>query len=164
MSQGFTSRSYNEGSGIAKQVVYFEETEFVSGTTIITIDDTIPQITQGTEGLTASITPTSTSNKLRIDVVMNLGVAATNEQMQMALFQDSTADAIASSTGNWQAVSGETNVICLTHWMDAGTVASTTFSARFGGHGSGTYGMNGSSGRLHGGVHSSSITITEYEA
>jgi len=164
----YDNQELDLGSGVISggvvQAVHTHEGDRIAGTAIIPLDDTIPQITEGTEGLTASITPNNVANKLRIDVVMNLGVSATNEQMQIALFQDSTADALASSTGNWQAASGELNQISLTHWMDAGTTASTTFSVRFGGHSSGTFAMNGPGARLHGGVNASSITITEYKA
>jgi len=80
-----------------------------------------------------------------------------------ALFQDSTANALAAmvlKSGDTQTGFGP-NVF--THYMTAGTVSETTFKIRAGVNASGgTFTFNGNSGsRLMGGVMASSITITE---
>ena len=62
MSQGFSTRQYNEGSGIVLQVVNSQDGEVATGTTKLSQDDTIPQITEGDEFMSASITPTNSAN------------------------------------------------------------------------------------------------------
>jgi len=131
-----------------------------TNTTAIPVDDTIPQITEGGEVMTLAITPSDTTSTLRIDVVVH----ASNDndaQMRIALFQDSTANALAAAS-QIGAVSLMSNMT-LTHHMTAGTTSSTTFKVRCG-SGSGTTTFNGFGGaRKYGGVLSSSITITEYK-
>jgi hypothetical protein len=143
------------------QVVHTLDSAHATGTGTIPIDDTIPQITEGTEFMTRSITPTDASNLLRIDVTIQiLNSAAQN--MTVALFQDSTASALAGVTRNIAA-----NVfhdMHLTYWMVAGTVSATTFRVRAGGAAAGTTCMNGNaSSRYLGGVFASSITVTEHK-
>lgn len=125
-------------------------------------DDTIPQSTEGFEVMTCSITPTSSTNKLKIEVTCFVSNSLTGDQT-VALFQDSTADALATAqdaSGNAAKVAA----ITFTHWMTAGTTSSTTFKVRAGASG-GTTTFNGESGsRGAGGSMASSITITEYAA
>ncbi len=135
-----------------------------TGTTTIPFDDTIPQITEGTEFMTLAITPTNALNMLRIEVYMALignnvvGVSTDT----VALFQDSTANALAS-VGQLQSLADEVGCLCLTHIMVAGTTSSTTFRVRAGQNAAGTTTFNGrSAGRIYGGAASSRIVITEY--
>ena len=80
----------------------------------------------------------------------------------LALFQDSTAGALAAVM--FRGSSRVTNTT-LTHYMDAGTISSTTFKVRVGNESAGTITLNGhSSVRKLGGVAASSITITEIKA
>ena len=146
-------------AGTVIQVVNFQTGAVATGTTAIPIDDSIPQNTEGAEFMTLAITPTNTSNKLLIQVVMQLSTNA-DANIGIALFQDSTANALAAQAFRQDISTGFT-LLCLTHYMTAGTTSSTTFKAR-GGAGSGTYTFNGTNGaRVFGGVMSSSITITE---
>ena len=148
-------------SGAVVQTQYTQDGDIASTTTAMTTDNSIPQITEGGEFMSVSITPKDVANKLRVDVVFNGGNSAV--WTNVALFQDSIANAVASTvrygTVNTQAP------MCFTYWMTAGTVGATTFSVRAGAHSAGTITFNGRSGtRDHGGVMNSSITITEYAA
>lgn len=147
-------------SGSLVQVVNSETGAYASMTTIMPFDDTIPQNTEGTQVLSLAVTPTSATNKLKITV--NLQVAASNTNgVGAALFQDSTASAIAAG---FSTVSGGnfTTPITFIHYMDAGTTSSTTFKVRLGPAGVVTVSLNGLNGsRIFGGVISSSITIEE---
>ena len=58
-------------TGSVLQVVNTMNGAVATGTTIIPQDNTIPQITEGTEFMTLAITPTSATSQLRIDVVVN---------------------------------------------------------------------------------------------
>lgn len=123
-------------------------------------DDTIPQNTKGEEYMTLSITPNSSTSKLRIDVVLHLSATAGNDLI-CALFQDTTANALAS-THKVNSPTNNVQELSFTHYMTSGTTSATTFKVRAGSPSTGTDSMNGtSSGRLLGGVMSSSITITE---
>jgi hypothetical protein len=133
-----------------------------TGTTTIPQDNTIPQNTEGDQYMTLSYTPTSASNKLQIDVVA-FGSSSANASMIMALFQDSTANALAAISQ--YAVGGPTNNYSQTlkHTMTSGTTSAITFKVRIGLEAAGTFTFNGrSGGQLFGGVGSSSITVTEY--
>jgi hypothetical protein len=148
-------------SGVA-QVVNTQTGAVATGSTLIPTDDTIPQNTEGTEFMTLAITPKRAENLLRIDVVCNLTSETAQRYLTAALFQDSTANALASNTSYMEgAFSG--NPIVITFWMTAGTTSATTFKVRGGANGVSTVSFNGSGGvRIQGGVMYSSITITEY--
>jgi len=155
--------SASNGSGGSSTVVQIKNTQtgaVASGSTAMPFDDTIPQSGEGDEYMTLAITPTSSSNKLRITV--NYFATATGTPWIMcALFQDSGNNALAATArfNNTSTAGGETTLI---HTMTAGTTSATTFKVRLG-PGSGTLTFNGQSGgRIFGGVMASSITIEEY--
>mgnify|MGYP003117332614 CR=1 len=148
-------------AGTIIQVVNVQTGALVTGTTVMPMDDTIPQNGEGVQVMTLAITPTHASNKLLITVNSFLAHSFNGEiAMTAALFQDSTAGALAA-TSTTGAVNQAMN-ISLTHFMAAGTTNATTFKVRAGDSHSGTLSFNGQSGaRRHGGVGASSITITE---
>jgi hypothetical protein len=147
------------------QVVNTQTGAVATGTTIFPNDDTIPQNTEGDEYMTLAITPTSATNKLRIDIVAMASTSITaNGQMGLGLFQDSNANALASIS-NYSGVTFTANNFKLTHYMTAGTTSSTTFKVRIGAAAANTTTFNGEAGaRIHGGTLASSITITEIQA
>ena len=154
----------NEAGGFTKQqvvqVVNVTNSAVATGTTVMPSDDSIPQNNEGIEFMTLAITPKSASNKLKIEVVWFGADAATNTHT-LALFQDSTANALAAvelnATADWRTVDN------FSHYMTAGTVSETTFKVRVGSAASTTTTFNGQGGgRKFGGVAASSITITEY--
>jgi hypothetical protein len=147
-------------SGAVIQVKNTQTGAVATGTTTIPLDDTIPQNTEGTEFMTLAITPTSSTNKLKIEVVF-FGVCSASAWTTVALFQDTTANALAAFS-NYQQIGGGGNSSVFTHFMTAGTTSSTTFKVRAGGQTASTVTFNGTaSARLMGGVFASSITITE---
>jgi len=150
-------------SGQIIQVVNTQDGAVNTGSTAMVEDDSIPQNTEGDEYMTLAITPTSATNKLRIDIIL-FGTDSASAVLIAALFQDSTASALAA--GKIEAPSAnETMPIVFTHYMTAGTTSSTTFKVRAGSDGGTTFTFNGSAGsRLFGGVMASSITITEISA
>jgi hypothetical protein len=147
-------------SGTVRQVVNTQTGAVATGTTTVPYDNTIPQNTEGTEFMTLAITPTSATNKCKIGVSGNFLSVTADRTVIVALFQDTTANALAAvahqiDSGNKQ--------ITFTHYMTCGTTSSTTFKVRAGLHAAGTVVFNGTaaSGSLLGGVMASSITITE---
>jgi len=142
------------------QVVNTSDGALASTTTVVPRDDTIPQNTEGGEFMTLAITPTNSSNKLKIEVTGQFSSTGANHVV-MALFQDSTADALAVGSSRVSTADGATSP-SFVHYMTAGTTSSTTFKVRAGPNVAATVYFNGESGaRLFGGVYSSTITITE---
>jgi len=151
------------GSSVVVQVKNTQTGAVATGSTGIPYDDTIPQNTEGDEYMTLAITPTSATNKLRIDVVW-VGTTVGQAWIIVALFQDSTANALAAAC-DFHTVSTSGTTTTFTHYMTSGTTSATTFKVRAGidsGGAGGTMTFNGQSGgRIFGGVSASSITITE---
>ena len=149
------------GTDAVLQVRHFQTGAVDNTTTTIPNDDTIPQNNEGGEFMTLSITPKSASNKLLIQVVMCGGANDGARQITSALFQDSTANALAT-VGHYQVQSTGMVTVTFNHYMTAGTTSATTFKVR-GGASIGNYTLNGynNTTRTMGGVTASSITITE---
>ena len=149
-------------ANIVLQQVRYETGAYASTSATIPMDDTIPQITEGAQVMSAAITPKSASSKIVVDVHMFIAGNGSNHSMA-ALFKDSVSDAIESclvttSGSNY----GES--IAMKKTLTLGDTATHTFSVRMGPY-SGTMYLNGNSaGRLFGGTFISSITITEYAA
>ena len=149
------------GAGKIVQVVSEQTGAAATGTTVMPRDDSIPQNDEGIEVMTLAITPTSATNKLKIDVVIQLNASATNRIYVVGLFQDSTASAIQVAS-QAQSLTGSPVNISLQHMMTAGTTSATTFKVRAGPDGASTLTFNGQAGnRKFGGLIASSITITE---
>jgi hypothetical protein len=143
------------------QVVSSQDGAVATGTTVMPVDDTIPQNTEGDEYLSLAITPTNASSTLAIEVSVMAGNGAGNTTLAGALFQDSTTGALAARAN--YAAGARPEHIDFTHIMTAGTISSTTFKVRIGASNAGTTTVNGeTSSRYFGGVATSSIKITEY--
>jgi hypothetical protein len=147
--------------GAVLQMVNSTTGAVATGTTLIPSDDTIPQSTEGDQYMTLAVTPRGATNNLRIDVVVQVASSAGGGRMAAALFQDSTANALAVSIQGF-VDANKPMMLSFTHFMAAGTTSATTFKVRVGNSAAGTTTFNGaSSARLYGGVSSSSITISE---
>jgi hypothetical protein len=150
----------------AGSVVQVLNTQLATKSTITTAfayDDNIPQNTAGDEKMTLAITPTSPTNKLLIQVIVN--AAQSGGICSMALFQDTTAGALAAgrivTPGNNNMGVGTLNYFMTNN---VGTSA-TTFKVRVGPQSGNTITVNGESGnRIYGGVAICSMTITEIVA
>jgi hypothetical protein len=158
-----TVSSTQLATGTPVQIVATNYSAVATGTTLIPYDDTIPQNTEGDQYMTQAITPKSATNRLFIEVRMSLAVSSGSQRIA-ALFQDSTANALAAMT-TFTGAFTDMIVINLTHDMVAGTTSSTTFKVRAGSDTAGTTTFNGAIGaRKFGGITLSSIKITEYKA
>lgn len=154
-------------AGTVLQVVSSELSSFFSTTSTVPLDDTIPQNTEGGEILTCSITPKFSTSKLIIDVVINAANSVAVDISMVALFQDSTANALKAAWVRTPAANNPVSPVVIKHYMTSGTTSSTTFKVRGGGAtgNSGVFQVNGASGtRYLGGSLISSITITEVAA
>jgi len=141
------------------QTVNVQDGAVATGTTLIPDDNTIPQNIEGDEYMTLAITPKNALNILEITVIAIIEPVITNT-IAAALFQDSVADALASTF--LVLLTGNPGILTFKYRMLAGTTSLTTFKVRAGGSGAGTTTFNGRSGAArHGGVLASSITIKE---
>lgn len=159
----------NGGTAVASSDPVIQRVSTLTGavattTTTFANDDNIPQNTTGAQFMSLAITPKNTANILVIEVVIAAcsGGGAGAQTLGSALFQDSTANGLASEQ-LVQAVAGYTSNFKYTYTMAAGTTSATTFKVRAGSDTAGTFTFNGSGGaRKLGGTLASSIIITEY--
>ena len=150
-------------NGIAVQNVYASSGSVMTGTTVIPLDNTIPQITEGVEYLTATITPKSTTNRLVIQATIPITYSVT-ANLIACIFQDANANALLTGW-NFTGTAGAPSLITLTHEMAAGTTSATTFRLRAGSNSAGTATINGSGGvAFFGGTLKTEINITEYKS
>lgn len=131
-----------------------------TGTTLIPLDNTIPQITEGTQFMSRTITPLSAANLLAVNAQANLSNSA-NARVSAALFRDAGANALDASQ-NVGSAAATMVAIYLNAQVISNTTSSTSFSVNGGNSVAGTTTFNGESGtQLYGGVTNSYIEVTE---
>ncbi len=162
VNSGATAPEY--AGGYPVQTVKTQTGAVATGTTVMPSDDSIPQNTEGDEYMTLAITPKSATSTLYITVhaLLSSNTSASAAGIcSGALFQDSTADALAASSV-YADNAGSSVIVSFTHTMTSGTTSARTFKFRAGPGAAATMTFNGvSGGRLFGGVAASSIVITE---
>lgn len=137
----------------------------VDSTTALIPDDTsIPQNTEGKEVMSLAFTPKSATNVLVVEVWAFVANSTSNDTA-VALFVDSTADAVAVGTlrSDTGAVHGTVNY---KYAVVAGSTSARTYKVRIGGSGAGTAYLNGKTASTAFGTatQKSGICITEYKA
>lgn len=150
-------------SGSVVQRLVSADTAAANGTTVIPVDNSIPQSGEGTQFMSLAITPRHAADLLLITHVGQYASSvAGNDPITVALFQDSTANALAA-TATSKAVAGDMITIPLMYMMQAGTTSATTFKIRAGSETAGTTYFNSENGgtRVFGGVAGSGLAITE---
>jgi hypothetical protein len=158
-------QTYRDGyrkTGDVVQAAYTQDGEVATGTTTIPQDNTIPQNTEGDQFMSLNITPTNAVNLLRINHTGSYSSGAVSGHMTVALFQDSTANALAVQKSGRSGDSGGPSEVVLSFVMVAGSTASTTLNIRAGQSVAGTTTFNGQAGvRDFGGVLASILMIEE---
>lgn len=154
--------------GNVLQVVRVQTSDFLMTTAAIPLDDTIPQISEGAEIFTASITPVSASSRLTIEALIHTSNSAAAATHVVALFRNSVADAMSVA---WMSSPGANYAmppIIVKAEHSPGSTSLMTFKVRagtLGGNGGQILQVNGASGtRYLGGSLISSIVITEIAA
>lgn len=131
----------------------------VSTTNTIPYDNTAPQISEGAEWETASITPATTTNILMIEAFLQIDHSQATNPI-VGLFQNSNVDALAVTT-EYITTINYLKMLIIQYQAVAGTAGSTTFSVRYGATGGTTYvNRSGASGRFAS-TPSSTLRITE---
>ena len=148
--------------GVTKIINVVEATPYTTytGTAVaIPYDDTIPQITEGLELMTVTITPTNATSRLRIDFGGMFATSAAN-YMTVALFRDATANAL-DAYGTAPLDANTTTWAGLSFEVIAGSTSATTFRIRFGPNAGSAY-VNGTlATRKYGGVSAATLRVTE---
>lgn len=146
------------------QQVYDQNASFLTLSNPIPYNDSVPQITNGTLILQASITPTSATNYLLFQISASMG--GQGGRASIALFNNASPAALASAASS-SANTDTMSQAVLQYRMLAGSTSALTFSVRAGDQavgGSVCY-LNGrAAGRIFGGSQVASITITEIKA
>jgi hypothetical protein len=146
--------------GAVVQSAYAEYTANADLSAAIPLDDTIPQITEGTQILSAAITPSSTTSKIRARFQCQFIDNTAARNAMAALFLNSRTDALRtafSSSGG----AGFAQVITLEHEHIPGATTAQTYSIRVGPQG-GTIRLNGTgTARLFGGSSAATLVLEE---
>lgn len=152
-----TSRfAYNTTNGIVVQQVRSNSTSNFTTTTTIPQDNTIPQITEGAEFLTVTITPTNGSNVLILEANLSFD-AITSPNQTIAFFVDATANALAAFPCVVD-VGGQRPNYSPRFYLTAGSTTARTYRLRVGPAVAGTCVVNPA---LYGGVAFSSFIVSE---
>lgn len=133
-------------------------------TAIIPADDTIPQNTEGTQILSVSFTPKSTTNRVRLRFTGQFTGSASPSTCVGALFSSASANALAASLVT-SATTGYLEQITIEHEYVPATTAALTFSVRVGPTTAVTIRFNGdTTARYFGGVSAATLVIEEIAA
>ena len=156
-------------TGSVLQVVQTLNNANTSGSVAIPNDNTIPQITEGTQYLTCTIVPKSATSKLLVQVMLYIAEPTNvGDGGAIALFRDATASAIAVGALIRPSSNLDGGFPCgLSILTPSNSTSSTTFTVRAGLNGTHILVMNTNTDGAYpkwGGVYYSGITITEVAA
>lgn len=150
--------------GCIVQRAYAEYTANANLGTILPYDDTIPQNTEGDEIVTAALTPTSTTNRIRVSFSGFGSSASGGLSMAAALFIDTAAGAV-KATAVTSAAGNEPAQLMLVYEYVPGDTSSHTYKIRVGASSATDCRLNGTlAARVFGGVAASTLIIEEIKA
>lgn len=147
---------------VAGSVIQLQRTTATTGASssaVIPTDNSIPQIGEGTEFFTVSITPTNSANTLVIEVFIPLISVSIGGSVSMvgALFVGATANALCVDFGGIN-----TQHMYMKFVTTAGSTSARTYRFRFGPGVAGTaYCNQAASGNLYGSASVAFIQVTE---
>lgn len=126
---------------------------------IIDSNEAVPQQTDGTEIVTATITPRSSKSRILVEYFGNLNYQPAVDMMGVtALFRDSVSDALTATI----SLEGLYNSHTLTYIEASGSTAARTYKIRVGPVAAHTLTINGSSGvQFLGGTQNCRLTLYE---
>lgn len=161
-SQGEGGTGTNTPTTQLAQIQTTQSSAFQTGSTVIPVDNTKPQITEGNEYMTVTITPKNAASKLVIESLAIASTSSSTAYLTAALFQDAAANALKATTAVSRTAS-DPYQLSIRHEMAAGTISPITFRIRIGASNAGTTTFNGSAGGgLFDNTLSSFITVSEY--
>ena len=149
--------------GSLVQSRFKKETTLSTLSSQIPFTDSVPQITDGSEIISDSITPSLSTNKIRIKCSVPIASDYENT-IAIALFKDSDSNAIAAVAQDIFISNNPHNII-LEHEDSPNTESQTTYSLRIGSEEECTMTINGVNGvRRFGGAMGVTMTLEEITA
>lgn len=141
---------------------YVAYTTSTGHTTTIPHDDTIPQVGEGEEILSATITPKNTTNKIRATAHMFVQTSSGTINGAAAMFVNGGSDAVQAVTGA-TGNTGRPWVLSMQYEYVPGSTSTQTISVRVGPDSAGTLYVNVNSGstRVFGGVARATLVLEE---
>lgn len=167
ISGGWAVHNYQRASTpVNGAVVDRAYAEYVANSDILSsipLDDTIPQVSEGSEVLSVSITPKSSTNRVRVRFQAWGSSSAGAANIIAALFVNGAANAVRAS---WitTPLAGSPGAISLEYEHVPGSTSSQTYSIRVGGNGAAIR-LNGTgSARRFGGTAAATVVVEEIAA
>lgn len=157
----------NAATGSSIGYAASESTAHAQSQAVIPNDDTVPQITEGVEFLTAGYAPQKIGNTICVRAVFHVGIGSTSVEGTIALFKDAVANAVAVSFFTpLAAAATRTGVLVIEYREIAASLAVQTWRVRGGTDNGGAAGAMWTNGdlanRKYGGVSRCSLSVTEY--
>lgn len=149
------------------QIVSAIVTTNTLSSTVLTRDNSIPQIGEGDQFISLAITPKFSTSLLEITLTGGSTTASqtipAGSDVTLALFQDATAAALTAKSYSLKDSSATAHHL-MTYFMTSGTTSSTTFTCRIGDDSGLGGGINqvSSGTQLFDGTCTTILTITEY--
>lgn len=158
-SGGGGSGGYDTG---VRQIVSSFSGTFQTVTTILPVDGTIPQNTEGAQIFSATITPQSATSNLLVFATVGARSPTVSGGIGMAMFRDSEVNAFAAQTVVTSTNQGGFNTMFSV--IPSLSTSATTIKVRMGLAVTGTLYINGYTGSntYFGGVSASGIVVMEY--
>lgn len=126
---------------VTQNIIQIQRTTTSTGgstSTILPQDNTIPQITEGAEFFTVTITPTNAANTLIVEMgACNVSGIVSGVYVGVALFRDAVANALCA-----QVAGQDGQNFNFQYQMTAGTTSTITFRVRYGPSAAGNAYMN----------------------
>lgn len=139
--------------------VYAEYLPYVGTSLVIPQDDTIPQVTEGFEILTASITPRLSTSRIRVRVMVPMGAGGLVVGIA-AVFVNNGPNALAAAAMTMEGGSRQ-SVISFECEYAPGSKAAQNFALRVGSGGGAVYVNGNQTSRIFGGVSRASMVLEE---
>lgn len=133
-------------------------------TSVIPVDNSIPQKSEGIEILSVTITPTSDTNELDITVLLPMIDAVSGSAVNVTLFRNGSNDAIAAAS-HIMAGGGITAQLALDKTIVTGTTSPITITVNWGvGAGTGLINRSLATTATFGGVVEAALSVKELTA
>lgn len=146
----------NSGNGVILQKKSYKTSTVSTMSALIPYDNTVPQITEGTEVMAIDFTPMSATSKILIEVDLSVDCSS-NYYIMAAVFDSRNSSALRTSMAWNYSATGQSR--SFRHIVNNDSVTSRRYSVRLGVNG-GVLTFNGPS--LMGGSISSNLIITEF--
>jgi hypothetical protein len=152
-----------KGTPFVVDRAYGEYTANANLTTLIPLDDTIPQNTEGTEIISVSITPKSTTNRLRVYFEGQATSSVAPNNVSAAVFSSASANALAACHVAIPSIDFGESLACAFEYVPA-TTSALTISVRVGPSLAANVRFNGNTGgRFFGGVARAVLIVEEIQ-